>query len=157
MRAIGRKTWAIAEGYIPGKGTGPAPAMTSHEVACFLNAGERIPAPVDTELAIVEWADTSARPWASLSGAEAAHIETKDQKMLCFRAAAIRLAALEKRSSPPSFLAVIARPGLRSTRAGLSFGTDLVAERLRSHHARRFWINTNFTPGRNGLLERLGR
>jgi hypothetical protein len=41
MTAIGRKTWAIAEGYIPGQSTGPAPAMTSHEVACFLNAGER--------------------------------------------------------------------------------------------------------------------
>ena len=41
MAAVGRKTWAIAEGYIPGKSTGPAPAMTSHEAMCFLNAGER--------------------------------------------------------------------------------------------------------------------
>jgi hypothetical protein len=41
MAAIGRKTWAIAEGYIPGKSTGPAPEMTSHEAMCFLNAGER--------------------------------------------------------------------------------------------------------------------
>jgi hypothetical protein len=40
MSAIGRKTWAIAEGYIPGKSTGPEPAMTSHEAMCFLNAGE---------------------------------------------------------------------------------------------------------------------
>jgi hypothetical protein len=39
--AIGRTRWAIAEGYIPGKSTGPAPAMTSHEAMCFLNAGER--------------------------------------------------------------------------------------------------------------------
>ncbi len=38
---IGRKTWAIAEGYIPGKSNGPAPAMTSHEAMCFLNAGVR--------------------------------------------------------------------------------------------------------------------
>lgn len=39
--AIGRKQWAIAEGYIPGSSNGPAPAMTSHETACILNAGER--------------------------------------------------------------------------------------------------------------------
>ena len=39
--SIGRKTWAIAEGYIPGKSTGPAPEMTSHETACILNAGDR--------------------------------------------------------------------------------------------------------------------
>ncbi len=41
MTTIGRKKWAIAEGYIPGKSTGPEPAMTSHEAMCFLNAGER--------------------------------------------------------------------------------------------------------------------
>ncbi|WEX10574.1 sensory rhodopsin transducer [Chelativorans sp. AA-79] len=39
--AIGRTQWAIAEGYIPGTSHGPAPAMTSHEAACLLNAGER--------------------------------------------------------------------------------------------------------------------
>ncbi|UUP16707.1 sensory rhodopsin transducer [Nitratireductor thuwali] len=39
--AIGRNQWAIAEGYIPGSSTGPAPAMTSHETACILNAGDR--------------------------------------------------------------------------------------------------------------------
>ncbi|MDQ2918273.1 MAG: sensory rhodopsin transducer [Verrucomicrobiota bacterium] len=38
--SIGRKQWAIAEGYIPGKSTGPVPAMTSHEACCILNAGE---------------------------------------------------------------------------------------------------------------------
>ncbi|HEY3600381.1 MAG TPA: sensory rhodopsin transducer [Chthoniobacterales bacterium] len=41
MAAIGRKRWAIAEGYIPGKSTGPAPAMTSHEACCILNASSR--------------------------------------------------------------------------------------------------------------------
>ena len=35
--AIGRKRWAIAEGYIPGQSNGPAPEMVSHEAACFLN------------------------------------------------------------------------------------------------------------------------
>jgi hypothetical protein len=35
---IGRKRWAIAEGYIPGWSHGPEPQMTSHETACILNA-----------------------------------------------------------------------------------------------------------------------
>ncbi|YBV94164.1 sensory rhodopsin transducer (plasmid) [Phyllobacteriaceae bacterium JZ32] len=38
---IGRKVWAIAEGYIPGSSHGPEPALTSHEAACLLNAGDR--------------------------------------------------------------------------------------------------------------------
>lgn len=37
---IGVTRWAIAEGYIPETSTGPAPAMTSHETACILNAGD---------------------------------------------------------------------------------------------------------------------
>jgi hypothetical protein len=37
---IGKTVWAIAEGYIPGASTGPAPAMTSHETACLLNSGD---------------------------------------------------------------------------------------------------------------------
>lgn len=41
MSAIGRRRWAIAEGYIPSGSTGPEPAMTSHETACILNAGDR--------------------------------------------------------------------------------------------------------------------
>ncbi|MGH7529884.1 MAG: sensory rhodopsin transducer, partial [Gemmatimonadales bacterium] len=41
MESIGRTRWAIAEGYIPGQSTGPAPAMTSHETVCILNAGDR--------------------------------------------------------------------------------------------------------------------
>lgn len=39
MEPIGRKRWAIAEGYIPSTGTGPAPELESHETACILNAG----------------------------------------------------------------------------------------------------------------------
>lgn len=37
MKAIGKKRWAIAEGYIPGWSNGPEPQMTSHETACLLN------------------------------------------------------------------------------------------------------------------------
>jgi hypothetical protein len=40
MAGIGRRRWAIAEGYIPGASHGPDPEMTSHETACILNAGE---------------------------------------------------------------------------------------------------------------------
>ncbi|MDX1654268.1 MAG: sensory rhodopsin transducer [Candidatus Competibacteraceae bacterium] len=38
---IGKHRWAIAEGYIPGDSTGPAPAFESHETACLLNAGDQ--------------------------------------------------------------------------------------------------------------------
>jgi hypothetical protein len=37
---IGRRRWAIAEGYIPGQSIGPEPEMTSHETACLLNTGD---------------------------------------------------------------------------------------------------------------------
>ncbi|MFL6623309.1 MAG: sensory rhodopsin transducer [Sulfurifustaceae bacterium] len=37
---IGKKRWAIAEGYIPAWSHGPDPQMTSHETACLLNAGD---------------------------------------------------------------------------------------------------------------------
>lgn len=38
---IGRKLWAIAEGYIPAWSNGPAPELESHETCCILNAGDR--------------------------------------------------------------------------------------------------------------------
>jgi hypothetical protein len=38
---VGRTVWAIPEGHIPGTSHGPAPALTSHEAACLLNAGDR--------------------------------------------------------------------------------------------------------------------
>ena len=34
---IGKRRWAIAEGYIPPESHGPEPQMTSHETACLLN------------------------------------------------------------------------------------------------------------------------
>lgn len=40
MKALGKKTWVIAEGYIPSYGTGPEPEFTSHETACILNTSE---------------------------------------------------------------------------------------------------------------------
>lgn len=38
---IGKHRWAIAEGYIPGRGTGEGRAMESHETVCILNACDR--------------------------------------------------------------------------------------------------------------------
>ena len=38
--SIGKKHWAIAEGWIPGWSHGPEPEMTSHETACLLNTND---------------------------------------------------------------------------------------------------------------------
>ena len=37
---VGCKRWAIAEGYIPGRSTGPGPELESHETCCILNTGD---------------------------------------------------------------------------------------------------------------------
>lgn len=39
--APGARRWVIADGYIPGESTGAGPAMTSHETASILNAGDQ--------------------------------------------------------------------------------------------------------------------
>ena len=44
---IGRRRWAIAEGYIPAWSHGPEPQLLSHETVCLLNAGD-----ADTEVRI---------------------------------------------------------------------------------------------------------
>ena len=41
MEPIGRRRWAIAEGYIPAGSTGSGRTFESHETACILNAGDR--------------------------------------------------------------------------------------------------------------------
>ena len=41
MQAFGKKTWIIAEGYIPSYGTGAEPQFTSHETACLLNTSDK--------------------------------------------------------------------------------------------------------------------
>ena len=41
MESIGRRRWAIAEGYIPASSHGPSPQMTSHETVCLLNTSDR--------------------------------------------------------------------------------------------------------------------
>ncbi len=41
MVEIGRRRWAIAEGYIPSESSFSTRALISHETACILNAGDR--------------------------------------------------------------------------------------------------------------------
>jgi hypothetical protein len=41
MPVIGKKLWALPEGYIPSGTTGKGRALESHETACMLNAGDR--------------------------------------------------------------------------------------------------------------------
>jgi hypothetical protein len=41
MDDIGRRRWAIAEGYIPSESCSSDRALLSHETACILNAGDR--------------------------------------------------------------------------------------------------------------------
>ncbi len=43
---IGKKNWAIPEGYIPENSTGPSPEMESHETVCILNTNE-LPAHIE--------------------------------------------------------------------------------------------------------------
>lgn len=41
MDPIGRRRWAIAEGYIPSQSSFSDRALVSHETACILNAGDQ--------------------------------------------------------------------------------------------------------------------
>ena len=41
MDPIGRRRWAIAEGYIPSESSFSEPTLVSHETACILNAGDQ--------------------------------------------------------------------------------------------------------------------
>ena len=38
---IGRRTWAIPEGYIPGRSHAASRDLVSHDALCFLNAAEQ--------------------------------------------------------------------------------------------------------------------
>jgi len=40
MEPLGRRRWAIAEGWIPSQSSFTDPTLVSHETACILNAGE---------------------------------------------------------------------------------------------------------------------
>ena len=42
MQSIGRRRWAIAEGYIPSESSFSDRTLVSHETACILNAGDEV-------------------------------------------------------------------------------------------------------------------
>jgi len=48
-KGIGRKKWALAEGYIPNWSHGPEPEMISHGAVCLLNATDET---ADVELTV---------------------------------------------------------------------------------------------------------
>jgi hypothetical protein len=39
-RGLGRTVWVVPGGFIPERGTGPEPEMTSHDLLCVLNTGD---------------------------------------------------------------------------------------------------------------------
>lgn len=45
---IGKKRWAIAEGYLPPQSTGTSRQLVSHETLCLLNAGD-----LDAQIAVM--------------------------------------------------------------------------------------------------------
>ncbi len=69
-RVIGAMTWVVADGFIPPQSTGPAPAMTSHDSVCLLNAG-----PVDAVVEIVIYFTDRppAGPYVLRVGSQRAH------------------------------------------------------------------------------------
>ncbi len=77
--------------------------------------------------------------------------------MLRFGASPVRIAALENRPFPPSSSFLVTHNRLRFARAGLSLGTEFVAEGLASRHEARFWNHRDLAPGWNGFLECVGR
>lgn len=68
--AIGATTWVVADGYIPPESTGPAPAMTSHDSVCILNAG---PADAVVELVVYFTDRAPAGPYVLPVASERAH------------------------------------------------------------------------------------
>lgn len=42
MRPLGRRSWAIAAGFVPAHGTGPEPEFTSRDSVSLLNAGDEV-------------------------------------------------------------------------------------------------------------------
>lgn len=75
---IGKKSWAIAEGYIPVESTGPFPEMESHETVCILNAGEK---DANIEITIFFSDRAPAGPYREVVGAKkTSHIRFNNLK-----------------------------------------------------------------------------
>jgi hypothetical protein len=78
MKPLGKKIWAIADGYIPSKSNGPAPQMTSHETACILNVSDQ---PANIEITIYFTDKPPVGPYRITVAAERTkHIRFNDLK-----------------------------------------------------------------------------
>jgi hypothetical protein len=78
MKPLGKKIWAIADGYIPSKSNGPAPQMTSHETACILNVSDQ---PANIEITIYFTDKPPVGPYKITVAAERTrHIRFNDLK-----------------------------------------------------------------------------
>lgn len=76
MESIGRRRWAIADGYIPGRSHGPAPQMTSHETVCILNTSDQ---PAEVRITIYYADREPVGPYtASVPARRTSHIRFND-------------------------------------------------------------------------------
>jgi hypothetical protein len=74
---IGKKIWAIPEGYIPAWSNGPAPEFTSHEAACILNTGDE---DAHIELTIYFTDQEPAVYWLTVSARRTLHLRFNELK-----------------------------------------------------------------------------
>jgi hypothetical protein len=76
ISAVGSTVWVIADGYIPPSSSGPAPAMTSHDSICMLNAG---PSPADVSVYIYFTDREPAGPYSfTVQSQRALHLRIND-------------------------------------------------------------------------------
>lgn len=75
---IGKKIWAIAEGFIPAKSTGPTPEFTSHETVCILNTSNQV-AQVEIMIYFTD-RDPVGPYWFSVDGKRTKHLRFNDFK-----------------------------------------------------------------------------
>ena len=75
---IGKKIWAIAEGYIPEYSNGPEPEMLSHETACILNTHDQ---PANVEITIYFTDREPAGPYrVTVEARRTKHVRFNDLK-----------------------------------------------------------------------------
>ena len=78
MSEIGKRVWAIAEGYIPPQSTDSSRELTSHETVCILNAGKK---PANVEITVYFADRKPAGPYKFEVGAERTlHLRFNDFK-----------------------------------------------------------------------------
>ena len=75
-KAMGRRCWVIAEGYLPAWSNGPEPQLQSHETCCLLNTGEQA---VNIEITLYFEDRDPVGPYAvALEGRRTKHLRFND-------------------------------------------------------------------------------